>query len=231
MALIRFPEGQQRSGSSGGAVYARNRYGAYIRPRSLPVNPNTERQAQVRAVLRNLMIRWNNDLTESQRAAWELYASNVPWLNRLGDEVRLTGASMYLRSGAAAAEAGLPPYDNAPANFSLGESPVLGAATADASADTLTIAYDNTEGWATAVGGALLIYMGAPQNISRSFFRTPFKQAGFVLGAATPPTSPFVASPAPFPIGLNQRIFVDARALYPDGRLSERVRIDFPSVP
>ena len=50
------PEGQQRSGSIGGATWSHNSSGAYIRARSIPVNPNTDRQNAVRVAVRNLAI-------------------------------------------------------------------------------------------------------------------------------------------------------------------------------
>lgn len=231
MALIRYPEGQQRSGSSGGTVFSRNRFGAYIRPRTKPVNPNTERQSEVRAVLRNLAIAWNNDLDADQREGWEVYAANVPWLNRLGDEVRLTGMNMYLRSNLVVSEAALTRVDDAPTVYELGASPVLGATVADTSAQTLSIGYDNGEAWANEVGGALIVYMGRPQNPARTFYGNPWRFAGKVAGAATPPTSPLVVAVAPFPFGNGNRIWLEARALRADGRASERVRVDFLSVP
>ena len=65
MALIRYAEGQQRSGSIGASVYSHNRYGAYIRARSVPVNPNTDRQVAIRNAIRALTIAWGN--TPGQR--------------------------------------------------------------------------------------------------------------------------------------------------------------------
>jgi hypothetical protein len=39
------------SGSIGGTVHSRNRYGTYIRNRAIPVNPNTIYQQEIRAIL------------------------------------------------------------------------------------------------------------------------------------------------------------------------------------
>lgn len=229
--LVRIGEGSQRSGSLGGTTYARNRFGTYARPRTVPVNPNTSRQNETRASLRNTTISWDQVLDSGQRDGWETYAANVPWLNRLGEEVRLTGIAMFTRSNAARSEADLPLLEDAPVIYELAESPILGTVAADVSAQTLSVGYDNTEGWANEDDGALLIYMGRPQNGSRTFYRAPWRRAGVVAGdGTTPPTSPLVVNPAPWTFGINNRIWVYARALRADGRLSEKTAVNFLSV-
>lgn len=77
MTLIRFAEGQQRSGSIGATVHSHNRFGQYIRARSVPVNPNTARQVIARNAARSIMIAWQNTLTQDQRDAWNVYAANL----------------------------------------------------------------------------------------------------------------------------------------------------------
>ncbi|KKL73251.1 hypothetical protein LCGC14_2076760, partial [marine sediment metagenome] len=52
------------SGSIGGTVYSRNRGGAYIRNRAIPVDPNTSFQINVRAILAAQSQNWA-DLTDA----------------------------------------------------------------------------------------------------------------------------------------------------------------------
>jgi len=57
----------QYSGSLGNLTYSHNLGGQYIRARSIPVNPNTERQGQVRSFLANWASNWTNLLIQVQR--------------------------------------------------------------------------------------------------------------------------------------------------------------------
>jgi hypothetical protein len=170
MALIRFPEGQQRSGSLGGTVYSRNRYGAYIRARSIPVNPNTDRQVAVRNVLRNLSIAWENVLSPEERAKWDEYASNVVWKNRLGDSVKLTGASHYLRSNLPYFLAFATTLAKAPDIFNLAASEAQLRVTAAESVQAIVVAFDDSAEWCSEDGAYQVAYMGLPQNANIKFF-------------------------------------------------------------
>lgn len=231
MALIRFAEGQQRSGSMGATVYSHNRSGAYIRARSVPVNPNTQRQIDARVRLTNLAIRWNNTLTQVQRDAWELYAMNVAWKNKLGDTINLTGLNMYLRSNGPALQAGLPEQDDAPTLFTLATAEASMVVTASEAPQTLEFAFDDTAPWASEDGAVQLIYMGAPQNAGIKFFKAPFRLVTTIEGqVAIPPTSPVAAIPTVWPFAADQRIWVRSRILRADGRLSEYAGYNFLGV-
>lgn len=227
MALIRYGEGQQRSGSMGATVYSHNRYGAYIRARSVPVNPNTDRQVVVRNALRNLSISWENTLTPAQRAAWNDYGANVTWKNRLGDSVKLTGASHYIRSNALLLQSGLAPIDDAPVIFNIGRAEQgLGVIASEA---TQLITYDVVEeaDWASETGGHQFLFAGLPQNANIRFFGGPFRLGGLINGAdGAPPAGPFPFL-SPFPIAEGQRVWIQTRIARADGRLSEFARVNF----
>ncbi|GAH13494.1 unnamed protein product, partial [marine sediment metagenome] len=50
MSLVKYGGGiVQMSGSIAGNTFARNRYGNYVRARTKPINPNSDRQVVVRA--------------------------------------------------------------------------------------------------------------------------------------------------------------------------------------
>jgi hypothetical protein len=87
----------------------------------------------------------------------------------------------------------------------------------------LTIAFTNTDEWATAVGGSLLVYAGRPQNPSVNFFKGPYRFAGRINGAVVPPTSPLTV-PAPFVFQQTQREHVQFRAVGADARISATQR-------
>lgn len=221
MALIRFPEGQQRSGSAGGSVYSRNRSGAYIRARSVPVNPNTDRQVAARNIMRALSIAWNNTLTQDQRDAWEVYAQNVVWQNKLGDAINLTGLNHYTRSNSAVLAAGLTRVDDAPTTFTLAAAEAALVPTASEATQIVSCAYDDAADWVSEDGAAQLFYQGLPGNASKKFFASPYRLLGIVLSdSGTPPTSPSAIA-AVFPFAEGNRIWVRSRILRADGRLSE----------
>lgn len=227
MALVRFPEGQQRSGSTGGAVFSHNRFGAYIRARSVPVNPATDRQTAVRTALRNLAIYWHTVLTQAQRDAWDLYASNVAWLNAFGDECRLLGINHYIRSNSAIAQGGGDRVDDAPTIFDLAAAEWdLGASASEATQD-ISVSFDPNGAWMDETGGYQFCFAGSPQNPSIKFFNGPFRYLGVIAGdPVTPPTSP-AALASPWPFVADQRIWVKTRVCRADGRLSQFAQVNF----
>jgi hypothetical protein len=227
MALIRYAEGQQRSGSLGSSVYSHNRFGQYIRARSIPVNPNTTRQSAARQALRDLTAAWSGTLTQAQRDQWTAYAAAIPWKNRLGDDTHLTGLAMYLRSNAAIRNAGLSDVDDGPAILTLPAGPTVLTATASEATQNLSVAFDNGEDWAGEDDAALLVHMGIPQGAGRTFFGGPYRYAGKVDGdSLSPPSSPADIA-APFVFQEGQRIWIKARVIRADGRLSDYVAYNF----
>jgi hypothetical protein len=225
MALIRFGEGQQRSGSIGASVYSRNRSGAYIRARSVPVNPNTSRQVTIRNAVQSLTIGWNLDLTQAQRDAWTLYANNVNWTNHLGDSINLTGLNMYVRSNVPRLQIPIARVDDGPTIFDLAVPELVLGCTASEATQILSITFDDTATWASESGAAQLFYMGAPKNAGVAFFGGPYRLAASQLGV-TPAASP-VEPAAPFPFAEDQRIWIRSRISRADGRLSEFAEINF----
>lgn len=226
-ALIRFGGGVvQMSGSIAGDTYARNRYGNYSRARTKPVNPNTARQIAVRASLATLTVRWSQTLTALQRAAWDLYASNVAMKNRLGETINLTGFNHYIRSNVERQRNGLGVVDAGPVVFELPAQDPTFAVTASEATQQVTLAYDDTMDWADETGGWMVFYLGMPQNAQRNFFAGPWRYCTNVPGAdGAPPAGPKVAG-VPYAIAELQHLWVYARILMADGRCSEVFRDD-----
>lgn len=227
MALVVLPEGQQRSGSIGGTVWSRNRYGAYIRNRSVPVNPNTDRQVAVRNIVRALTIAWQNVLTTAQRDAWDVYASNVTWLNKLGQSVNLTGLNHFIRSNTPRLQSGSDRVDDGPVIFNLATAELELAVTASEATQQASIAFDNAAAWANETGACQYVYGGLPQNGGIKFFGGPWRLIGLIEGDdITPPVSPAVED-YPFPFAEGQRLWVRSRVSRLDGRLSEFAQTNF----
>jgi hypothetical protein len=227
MAVVRYPEGQQRSGSAGGSVYSHNRFGQYIRTRSIPVNPATDRQVAARNRVQNLTIAWGNTLTQAQRDAWEEYAANVPWQNALGDTAYLTGLNHYLRSNAAKLQAGLARVDDAPTIFNLAQAELALVCNGSNPPTEIEVEFDDTQDWASEDLAAQIVSMGIPKNPSIAFFNGPWRFATALLGNSTTPiTSPQTVT-TPWTYSVGQRVWVRTRILRADGRLSEFAQVNF----
>lgn len=209
----------QASGSTAGLVASHNRGGLYFRARSIPTNPNTPQQQLVRANLSTLVDRWRNTLTAPQRAAWQTYAGNITLVDRLGEARVPTAQNCYVRCNTPRMQSGLAIQDAAPTTFNLGNLSNLVVVSSTATTQLISLGFNNSDPWAVAAGGALLIYTSQPQDPTINFFKGPYRYAGRINGASTPPTSP-AAVTAAFTFAAGQRIFIRAVASAADGRLS-----------
>lgn len=227
MGLVRFGGGiTQISGSIGGDVHARNRFGNYVRPRTKPVNPHSARQEAARSVVSFLAEYWHNDLTALQRSLWDVYAAAVAMKNRLGETIHLTGFNHFIRTNGATMCAGLGIFEAAPTVLSLPEKDAfLVCSEEDIAGQTFTFTCTST-GWAANGDqkGRILLYQGQPKLASRNFFAGPWRYMGVidpVEGAAGTTTEDAV-----YPFALAQKVWFQARVLTVSGRLSNLWTID-----
>ena len=225
MALIVMPEGTQVSGSIGGTTFSHNRFGAYKRNRSVPVNPNTDRQVAVRNAVRSLTIAWQNTLTQPQRDAWETYGANVTWKNKLGQDVHLTGINHYIRSNTPRVMNAIAAVDAAPTIFTLATAELELAVAASEATQDLTIDDNGAADWIGEPDAWQFFFMGIPKNPSTKFFNGPWRQVTATPGAGPPPFPVVIA--ASFPFAEGQRIWVRSRIARGDGRLSEFAQVNF----
>lgn len=95
-------------GSVGGAVFSRNRSGAYVRNRTKPVDPSTARQNAQRTRMSASVVQWRA-LDEAERLAFNAKALVSPFVNRLGETINLSGMNLFMRSANLLAQAGIAP--------------------------------------------------------------------------------------------------------------------------
>jgi len=225
MALIKFGGGiADMRGSIAGTTFARNRFGAYARNRTKPVNPNSSRQVTARNNLSSVVQAWYDVLTAVQRANWATYAAAVPWINALGESQYLTGFNMFVRSNLAVVGAGLTRIDAAPSTLSMPNSDPTFAVVATADDQKLAITFNNSEEWANESGGHLLVYGGQAQKSTRNFYGKTFRYADKIAGSSTTPPTTGTLISTPFGIAADQKVWVTARILRADGRLSKPFR-------
>jgi len=204
------------SGSIGGTTFARNRGGAYIRNRTVPLNPQSVRQTAVRQLFGQLSNVWSTTLTAAQRTAWETYAANVPLVNALGESRNVSGINMFSRGNALILDTAGTRVDNGPTIFTQGPSftPTI---TLDEAADTLTVT--DLGGYDPATDGVvgLLIQQGPPQQPGVSFFKSPFRK----ISGTTPATLAALPADVPlaFPIASGQAVFIRTAQVTTDGRV------------
>lgn len=189
------------SGSIGGMTGSHNKGGLYFRARTKPTQTNTPRQQAAKAALSNVSKDWNLTLTQAQRAAWAVYAKNVPMVDKLGAAKLRTANQMFVRSASPAYQIGLPLPTTAPTTFNLGQftTPTV---TSVAPA-TITIAITESDKWTTGDNSFMLFAISRQQNVSKTFFKSPFQLLGAIVGSATTVTLSHIADPTSLPVLTN----------------------------
>lgn len=217
------------SGSLRGIVASHNAGGTYFRGRTIPVNPQSAQQIAVRNAMSNISQAWDNVLTAIQRNAWNTYAFNTPTTDSQGQSIKLSGINWYNACNIPRIQVGLTRVDAAPTNFTLANLTLPVITSITASTRVMILTFTNTDPWATAVGGSLLVYTSRPQNVGKTFFKGPYQFAGRVNGAVSPPTSPQNIT-TPFALAAGQLVFVQFRAVNADGRISAIFRASIAAV-
>lgn len=231
MALAKYgPNVVQLSGSIAGTVYARNRFGNYCRPRTKPVNPRSQRQMGIRTIMMYLAEQWRESpMDDTIREAWQTYANSVSWVNRLGEQVTLTGFNCFVQCNAALLTAGGSLVTAAPAALGLPPGdPDFQITDVDANTQTCSITFNDGFDWCSENDSLMVFYQGLPVSASHNFFGGPFRQCYGFSGTTEPgPISPRPNIPMNgFPFVTGQKIWWEARIIRADGRISTRFRCD-----
>jgi hypothetical protein len=225
MASVKFGGGVlDARGSIGGQTFSRNSFGAYIRSRVVPTNPNTARQQAVRAAVSYLVDRWTSTLTPAQREAWALYAANISMLNKLGESIKLSGFNHFVRSNAPRKQALVAVVDDAPTEMILPAAAPEAIITVSV-ADAYDVTFDNAEDWANENGAYMLCYAGQPVGPGRSYLSGPFRYVGKVAGdSVAPPASPATLAGSGWPRAADNQCLMYHRISRADGRLSVKMQ-------
>lgn len=225
----------QASGSVDGMTAAHNRGGRYMRARTIPVNPSTAFQSQVRNAFTNLVNLWGTLLSQAQRDSWETYGQNVPVTDALGDAINLSGQNWFIGANTPRLQAqtklgsSLALAFQAPPIFDRGE---FTTPTVDVSeASGIIVSFDSGDDWTSEDGAAMLIYQGRAINPSVNFYKGPYRLIGEIAGdSVTPPTNPTTIVPATlaalgYPVFEDQFNTISVAVVRADGRYSSRRKI------
>jgi hypothetical protein len=188
-----------------GSVFSKNRYGAYVRTKVTPVNPQTTSQQNARNRLATNSQAWRG-LTELQRQGWIDAAPNFPVTDIYGNSKILSGQALYVKLNNNLALIGEAAIPDAPSPVAIPQLE-LASVTADDSANTVIIA------GTTPVPADFAIAVFATPNITPgiSFVKNRFRFVDALAAAATSPFDISAAYGALFgdPV-LDQKIFVKA---------------------
>lgn len=222
MALVKYGGGiVQMSGSIAGNTYARNRFGNYVRSRTKPVNPNSDRQVAARVRIAYLSEFWHETLSVNERGLWDTYAAAVAMTNKLGETINLTGFNHFIRSNSVRMLFHPGAVTFAPDVLSLPpKDPDLVCTEENIAGQTFTFSNDvdlfaaNGDQFVT-----IMLDQGQPQLASRTFFNGPWRYMGGIdvaegqAGTAT--------ENAAFTFALGQKVWFRARSYTNMGRVSE----------
>lgn len=226
MALVQFGGGVTgMRGSIGGTVFSRNAGGNYARARTVPVNPNSPLQAEIRAALQTLVEYWQNSLTQAERDAWNLYAANINMQNRLGETIHISGYNHFIRSNTIRVKEQLGRRNAGPTVMTLPEADPVFEVVADYGAQELVITFDDTRDWCNENSAHMIVSMSQPCNSAVNFIGKPFRIVDTIDGSASSAvSSPATLATLPWVIAADQVVGLKARISRDDSRLSEFFR-------
>lgn len=211
-------------GKLGGTVFSRNRSGNYMRNKTSPVNPNTERQVQVRSQFSFLAGYFKDTITATQRDNWNSWANNSPFTNVLGNTYYTTGINSFIKINMMKLLCGLSIIADPPTEF--GEaSPIIlneaGIVVSEAAGTISITAITDLLNFDGSIDDeAVLISVGEPRSPNVNFFKGPYKIATAIVGnSLTPPVFPNEITP-PYALIEGQRLNIKVKHLSATGQVS-----------
>lgn len=173
------------SGSQGGTVFSRNRYGAYTRFRAIPVTSTTEFALNAKSRLATASQAWNS-ISAAQRLSWKSWAAQNPVVDPLGQQQILAGNAAYIQLNARLAAQGTPPI-SAPPIVDAPTALLTLSATYDIGAGTFELAFTTTP---LGAGNVLIINAAVVNSAGIEYVRNFMKQVGFSAAAQASPFDP-----------------------------------------
>jgi len=146
---------------AGGIVFSRGVHGDYVRGRIEPPYSNTQRQANVRDALTQAVHAWQTMISDTQRAAWDVFANTYSSISRTSHRRSNLGYTAFMRVNAT--------------QFTYGGLPLL-----DPPPDQ-----DVTE----ISGFAILVNTATPASLLLTMNDAPFPPGQPVAFFASPPVS------------------------------------------
>lgn len=183
MALVKYGNGVSGiSGKIDGTVFQRGTYGNVARGWTKPVDPQTDKQMAVRASFSSQSQVWRT-LTTAQRNGWIALAATITFVNRLGENIFLTGQAMFNKLNQNLISGGQTQITDAP-TYTVPSTPTAVTGAIAAGAGTATVTFVPTPVPASAV---MQIWMTAPVSAGKRFLSNEYKLIANVAAAGTSP--------------------------------------------
>jgi hypothetical protein len=179
------------SGKIGDNVFSRNTFGAYVRRKASPVNPQTSWQLMTRGWLTDAARYYSETLTSAQRLQWTAWAALITRTDAFGSSYHLTGISAFVMCNNNRRKV-ITPWTWLPVPPPLSTvptSPTSGVVTMGVLAQSVSVAFVPTPIPAKSyllVFGSLLLAPG------QSFVKSQYRYLDYAPAAAA---SPLVVSP------------------------------------
>lgn len=208
-------------GSIGGTTFSRNQGGNYARARTKPINQRSWRQTERRCTISECGRFWWDTLVAAERTAWNTYAEETTWTNRLGQAISISGfaafvrGNTYLRSAGEVMRVAAPPIGGhaGACNFEFTAKPTLGH---------ITITSVDPPWDAETDDDFVFFYMGLPSSPGREAFPKTFRFITPIKGSSgNGPAFPKIVAAA-WTMGVGQIITVGCVHVDADARVSSR---------
>lgn len=170
------------SGSMGGTVFSRNRYGPYIRRRAIPVNPDTSYQMEIRAILSAISQAWRG-LTDDQRLQWRTWAANNPVTDTEGYTQTLAPNAAFVSCNHRLLQGG-DPVLTAPPVIDAPDALTDLTVAAAAGLATCTIAFTPTP---LAAGIKMMVFAAVVNSTGITYVKNLYKLTEISAAAAASP--------------------------------------------
>lgn len=192
-------------GKINGTVHSKNRFGQYMRNKTSPVNPQTTFQSAVRASFSNFTQGWRS-LTELQRDAWSSVVDAFSRNNVFGDNIRLSGANLYISLNRMIDTIGGVAITSPPIPAAI-DAVVISDVDPDISDDSILVTYAPVIPATVTVA----VFATAPQSAGVSFVKNKYRFIEAIVTADASPYDISTAYEAKFGTGwktAGQKIFV-----------------------
>jgi hypothetical protein len=122
MAKIEFGNGVLNiSGTVDGNTFSRNKYGAYLKRKAIPIQPSSTYQLIIRSYMREITNCWAEILTEDEKKKWNKATVNKK--DSLGKSIKISGVPLFVMCNSMRKISGLEILKNCPVNFNVPEVP------------------------------------------------------------------------------------------------------------
>ncbi len=192
-------------GKVNGTVHSKNRFGAYMRNKTSPVNPQTTFQSAVRNSFTQFAQGWRS-LTQAQRLSWSGAVDSFAKTNVFGDLTKLTGSNLYMSINRILDTIGSSPLTSPPLPAAVEAVDSMSVA-ALAGAGTMIVTYAP----AIAANQTTAIFATAPVSAGVNFVKNKYRHIENIVTADASPYDIATAYEAKFGTGwktAGQKVFV-----------------------